>query len=1393
MKNAALFVGLILCLILVTNIVAGKSYDARGVEKLDKNLAVKINETGDETIKVIVWVDREKYDRYKAANAGKIKKEFDIIPAVAMEVKKSKLKELASADFVKKITIDHPVKAFRSNAIPLLRADLAMNTFGSNGTNIKIAIIDTGVFNHSEFQTPNRIIIEKCFTQNKCPPNNTATSSNATDDHGHGTHVAGIAAGEGGSFGRGTAPNASIMAVKVLDSNGDGSDSDIVSGIQWAVDNGAHIISMSLGVTFNQFADCYDVGSSAAVDNATSRGVVVIVAAGNSGPSARTMAAPACAKTSIAVGNTDKTDKIVSGSSRGPTNDNRTKPDLSATGASITSTYPSYLGGNYATASGTSMAAPFVSGIAAMLMQRHNESFGYLPSPGLIKSILINSVNTSNMTIDGFTQRNNNYGAGRLDAYEAVYSMKKSWNESVQQSGLKKKSVFVSSSQFRVTLSWMENSTTKDNLDLIVGNATNNFTNPSDVNDTVEQVFVSNPVSGPWHIYVNGTSVAGSQEYFVAYSGTPVVFSNDKTGKNSGTPYAPRENYSFEINVTGTISPDEISHAIFQLNNTNYTKNSAYQVYNNSAGLFWINITDLPAGIHVYRWFANSSQNEWGSTSSIAYIISKNYSKNFMNLTLNNTNNDVFSPYDYTLNITGWKNFTEGNLTLYRNGSVVGIAGINQPNESVILSGGIYNYTLAFTESENYSFANITRILTVTKRPTSITLLLNGSAANFVYNYSTFANFTATVNISGKNLTLTSNMSGWTDQNATNRVNNETLLNQPGIFNITAYFRGDDNYSASLQMLFATVADIVTPLIVSDATSPDSGIQYFPNRVYRFNATLQDNAGISHAVMQFNATNYTASMFAGTPASGNWSVNITDLAANATGYPVIWYANDTSNNWNKTNAWYYVIQKNTSAYTSISANATTVEIPGPFHINSSSVDVKIETRLYSNTTLEQLLLRNSSIGTNTFTGTAQPVGIYNFSANSSANENYTANATLEHIVFRVVDTSPPVLADGWALPRSAGINRNISVLAISDDYSANTATVNIFNTTNASVLRKVLNYIINVEGNVQFLNRTTFFTSLNTSALNNGLFYINVSFADFFGNAVNYSLGNFTVSSSVTTALFSNPSVPVRSVMLFNLSAEANITLNISSSSDSGITDSLIVAYYANNPSNENNAAVSLSRFTEISVGGWLNQTLTWVEMRMPYTASEIPAGYDENNLRIYYNHPNGSWVLFSGANVGGVNTTDKYVWANSTHFSVYGVFVMPTCSDNIQNQGEGGTDCGGPCVACVSARPPTGGPTGGGSSATTTTTTAITTTTTTTTTTTMFNVSIPPNTTFVIVNDTEKNKTPEPAAQEARDRGATILLLLAAAATVLVAAALGNRKNFKILISKFLKNIKLD
>jgi len=479
------------------------------MKKIDPELRIK-SLMPQEKVKVIVWLNGNKSSE-SFKKIGIVKYQYNIIPAVAMEVSSNELEKLAKESNVERIVPDRIIKTLRLESMAVIKANNASSSFNVNGTGINISIIDTGIFNHTEFQNPNRITKQKCycnFTLNCCP-DGTAESDNATDDEGHGTNCAGIAAGKGDGVANGVATNASLFAVKVMNSAGTGSDSDLIAGIDWAVNNSANIISLSLGGTISESETCYSYPSSLAVDNATKQGVIVVIAAGNSGPSSQTIAAPGCAKRAITVGNTNDNDDIVSFSSRGPTKDNRTKPDLTAPGSSINSTYKN---GDYFPMSGTSQATPHVAGVAALVMQRFNQINGYYPSPDIVKAILITAVNTTGMS-SSYEQRNNVYGSGRIDAYEALRIANSSTNftrnNTISAGQEHHYKINVTSADFKTTLYWPEDMDTNNNLNLIVRNSTNNISYNTDPNDTVEQVFIANASTGYWDVYIsciNGTN-----------------------------------------------------------------------------------------------------------------------------------------------------------------------------------------------------------------------------------------------------------------------------------------------------------------------------------------------------------------------------------------------------------------------------------------------------------------------------------------------------------------------------------------------------------------------------------------------------------------------------------------------------------------------------------------------------------------------------------------------------------------------------------------------------------------------------------------------------------------------------------------------------------------------
>ena len=221
-------------------------------------------------------------------------------------------------------------------------ADVANND-GYTGDGSDIAIIDTGIdADHPDLQA--NVGTGKDFTG----------TGSWDDDNGHGTHCAGIAGAVDNTEGVvGVAPEATLHAAKVLDSNGSGSFSDVAAGIQWVANQGYDVASLSLGGSS---------GSStiqSAVSYAYSNGVLVVSSAGNSGPCSDCVGYPAAYGDAIAVSSTNDDDTLSSFSSTGP------EVELAAPGGDVYSTYQN---GGYRTLSGTSMAAPHVSGAAGLLM-----------------------------------------------------------------------------------------------------------------------------------------------------------------------------------------------------------------------------------------------------------------------------------------------------------------------------------------------------------------------------------------------------------------------------------------------------------------------------------------------------------------------------------------------------------------------------------------------------------------------------------------------------------------------------------------------------------------------------------------------------------------------------------------------------------------------------------------------------------------------------------------------------------------------------------------------------------------------------------------------------------------------------------------------------------------
>ncbi|MCL7430174.1 S8 family serine peptidase [Streptomyces sp. YS415] len=250
---------------------------------------------------------------------------------------------------------------------------------GTTGGGVKVAVLDTGVDpDHPDLA--DRIDGTASFVP---------YDAEIADYNGHGTHVASTIAGTGDASGgqeRGVAPGARLEVGKVLDDEGRGDESWIIAGMEWAArDRQAEIVNLSMGSSSGDPADPL----SQAVDRLSREtGALFVVAAGNAG-APRTISSPGAADAALTVGAVDSADRLAEFSSQGPRKgDAGLKPEITAPGVGIVAARSSYPrgSGDYTTMSGTSMAAPHVSGSAALLAALHPDWSGQQLKEALVSS-----------------------------------------------------------------------------------------------------------------------------------------------------------------------------------------------------------------------------------------------------------------------------------------------------------------------------------------------------------------------------------------------------------------------------------------------------------------------------------------------------------------------------------------------------------------------------------------------------------------------------------------------------------------------------------------------------------------------------------------------------------------------------------------------------------------------------------------------------------------------------------------------------------------------------------------------------------------------------------------------------------------------------------------------
>ncbi|HEX9161064.1 MAG TPA: S8 family serine peptidase [Thermoanaerobaculia bacterium] len=326
-----------------------------------------------------------------------------VFAGASVTAPRSAIAKLQQLSYVKRVYPDRRVHAMADDSVTKIEADRVWTTFGTRGHGVTVAVIDTGVdYTHpafgGSFGPGARVAGGFDFVNNDADP---------MDDNGHGTHVAGTIGANGGGL-TGVAPEVTFLAYKVLDNRGAGQDSDIIAAIERAVDpdqNGdpsdhADVVNLSLGGSGFE-----DDPLPRAVETATAAGVVFCIASGNSGGFFG-IGSPGNAPSAITVGASDLSDALAVFSSGGPSGRSlRLKPEVVAPGVGIVSAAP---GGGTIALSGTSMATPHVSGVAALVKSLHHDW-----SPSDIKSAIVDTAEV----IDADTMSE---GGGRVDALRAA-------------------------------------------------------------------------------------------------------------------------------------------------------------------------------------------------------------------------------------------------------------------------------------------------------------------------------------------------------------------------------------------------------------------------------------------------------------------------------------------------------------------------------------------------------------------------------------------------------------------------------------------------------------------------------------------------------------------------------------------------------------------------------------------------------------------------------------------------------------------------------------------------------------------------------------------------------------------------------------------------------------
>ncbi len=777
-----------------------------------------------------------------------LQREYSLANGFSGTVTESGLEKLEEHPLVERVYLDKVLYPTLDVSVPQIKAQEAWNLsvggYNITGVNEAICIIDTGIdTDHPAFQ--DKIVNQYCYCSvgGGCCAGSTAEASTAEDDHGHGTHVAGIAMGNLSTY-PGVAQGAKVVAVKVCnnESSASCSSSDVLSGINWCANNASRfnisVISLSLGDGTAHNTYCNDDAMAATINAAVGKNVSVVISAGNNGHT-NGISAPACIQNATPVGGVDDNDAIQY--NRGAI------LQLLAPGTGIIAPY---VGGGTTSLSGTSMSAPHLAGAIALFRQYWRLAYNELPSPELIENKLAlmgKAVNDAS-------------GSGKVFSRLAVlaslqpylnYTTASIANNSLQSSTSALINVSSDVNLSTALLEWHYANGTVTNLTLSKFNGTSYF------------LTITALAEGADTYWVYGNDTAGT---FGVSQLRTITVDNTVPAVTILQPANGTVGGSGTISFNATVPDAHIDGVLFSF--TNATGNPFNVTASNSSGNWNSNLDllRLTEGLQRLTVLANDTAGNYNRSQFIEFTIdrtppavtvnspaaARNYTLTSGNQTFNVTVTDNTSTIDSVLFSFGNASGTEFNLTAV-NQSGFWVASYNV---STLAEGAQMVTVLANDSAGNY---NRTQILFFVVDNTPPGVQITAPAGNQRFSL-TSGNQTFNASISDTNLTLSTVVFSF--DNASGVGFNLSATNFSGvwvaIYNTSLFADGNHTFTVfandsagnmnNSQGLNFTV-DVTTPIVTLNRPATTSSSA---NATVVLNCSVRENRELANITLYGN-------------------------------------------------------------------------------------------------------------------------------------------------------------------------------------------------------------------------------------------------------------------------------------------------------------------------------------------------------------------------------------------------------------------------------------------------------------------------------------------------------------------------------------------------------------